>query len=280
MSQPIHNFGGPTDGPPLHLAVANGFPPQTYNPLVRALPGHYRSLSLPPRALWDDEQPQAGGWQTVADDLLAGLRQYKLQDVIAVGHSFGGVASMLAALEEPARFRALVLLDPTIVPPEGLLYIRQMQEQKQTMEIALVQAAQRRRRLFESKEDAFIRFRERSLFADWADETLWLYVEHNLRPLPDGHFTLVWSPEWEAYYFSTVYTGSWERLPGLRGPLPLLVLRGGNSDTFLPQAEEMMRDILPEAAYRVVEGHGHLFPQSAPQQTAAIITQWLGQMGL
>ena len=57
--------------------------------------------------------------------------------------------------------------------------------------------------------------------------------------------------------------------------LPLLVIRGGESDTFIPEAAEMLRDLLPNATYAEVPGHGHLFPQSAPEETGRIIGDWL-----
>lgn len=117
---PLIELGG--DGSVLHLAVANGFPPQTYLPLLRPLMTRHRAVCLLPRALWPAEPvPETlHDWDSLAVDILAGLRQHNLTDVIAVGHSFGAVASILACLREPNRFRALVLLDPTILPEDAL----------------------------------------------------------------------------------------------------------------------------------------------------------------
>ena len=52
MPQPLYDFGGEKDAPPTHIAVANGFPPETYIPLVRPLLEDYHVVSLPPRAMW------------------------------------------------------------------------------------------------------------------------------------------------------------------------------------------------------------------------------------
>lgn len=77
--------------PTMHLAVANGFPPLTYTPLLGPLTDRYRVVSLPPRPLWSNPpSPETlTSWRVLADDLLAGMREYDLRDVIAVGHSFG-----------------------------------------------------------------------------------------------------------------------------------------------------------------------------------------------
>lgn len=275
MSYLLYDFGG--SGPVLHFAVANGFPPQTYAPLLQPLTRRYRVVSLPPRALWPGEPPPdtLHDWHMLADDLLAGMAQHGLTDVIAVGHSFGGIASLLAVLAEPARFRALSLLDPTILPPHAMHFMAEMQAGGKVGDFPLVEGALRRRRTFESAEAAYAYFKSKTLFADWPDAAVRLYAEHGTRPARQGGVELVWPPEWEAYYFSTMYTRTWDILPRLRGLLPLLIIRGANSDTLLPDAAGQIRGILPDAACAEIAGHGHLFPQSAPDDTRRVIEAWL-----
>ncbi|MBL8163080.1 MAG: alpha/beta hydrolase [Anaerolineae bacterium] len=277
MPQPLLHLGG--DGPLLHLAVANGFPPATYLPLLRPLFEAYRVICLPPRALWPDEQPPAElrEWDSLADDLLAGMQQHALDPVIAVGHSFGGIASVLAAMREPARFRALCLLDPTFLLPEWLAGLEQLRSSGSVMQdFPLAQMALRRRRTFESAEAAFSNFRGKTAFRNWPDETLRLYAEHGTRPAANGQgVELAWSAEWEAYYYCTPYARLWSVLPQLSPTIPLLIVRGATSDTLLPQAVEMLRGVLPHMHTVEIDGHGHLFPQSAPKETASIIQAWL-----
>jgi pimeloyl-ACP methyl ester carboxylesterase len=233
-----------------------------------------------PRALWPDEKPptKLHQWDMLADDLRAGLAYHKMDNVIAIGHSFGGTASMIAAVRQPQLFSALCFLDPTLFRPEWLEGMEKMQRDGSIIEFPLVQGAMRRKRTFETVEAAFAYFKPKRLFADWPDKSLHLYVEHGLQPAAGGGYELRWSPEWEAYYFSTGFTRSWEVAPKLRGVLPILAIGGGTTDTYVPEIAAMLRDVLPEATFAEVEGHGHLFPQTAPQQTLAIISQWLDQV--
>jgi pimeloyl-ACP methyl ester carboxylesterase len=280
MPQPLYTFGG--EGPIMHIAVANGFPPQTYAPLLQPFTARYRVVCLPPRALWPDNPPapeQPGSWRSVADDLLDGLRQYDLTGVIAVGHSFGGIASMLVALDEPERFRALIMLDPTIPKPEWLDMIRVVQETGQTEMIPQVQTARRRRRNFDSVDDAYSYFKSKPLFADWPDETIRRYAESMTRPSGSG-LELAWTPEWEAHYYRSIYTAIWETLPQLDGLFPILIIRGSATDTFADESVQRVKSILPEAAFVDIPGHGHLFPKSAPDETRRIIELWLEERGL
>lgn len=277
MPQPLIELGGLADAPIMHIAVANGFPPQTYIPILRPFMEDFRVLSLPPRALWGDETPPSHyqDWWTLADDMLNGFDTYNLENVVALGHSFGAIASLLAVTKAPERFKALILLDPTILMPNILAMIQQAWEQNVIEQMPMVQGAMRRRRVFESYEDAFSRFRNKRLFEYWSDEVLHLYIEHGTQPQSNGDgVELSWSAEWEAYYFSTVQQTIWEDLPNLDGLVPTLFIRGGASDTFVAEAQEKVKSLVPSADYRTVDGHGHLFPQSAPQETGAVIQSW------
>lgn len=283
MPQPLIELGGDAALPTLHLALANGFVPQTYLPLLRHFTPAYHAVCLPPRALWGDQTPPAvtpqRNWSELADDLLAGIAQVGLRDVLAFGHSFGGIATLLAALREPQHFRAIVLLDPTILGREFTQMMAAAQQESRVGAFPLVQMAQRRRSTFASVDEAYERFRGRRLFAQWSDEAVRLYAEYGTSPLPDGTRTLAWPADWEAYYFSTLYTPIWEELPKLKNlPVPLLILNGGDSDTYVPDTVAEVRQMLPNAAHQTIAGHGHLFPQSAPDATAKVIQGWLAQI--
>ncbi len=281
MTPPLIELAGEAGAPLLHLAPANGFPPKTYLPLMQAL-GPYRSFSLPPRALWGDQHPPSAyrDWTADADDLLAGFAAHDLGDAIAIGHSLGGVISLLALLRSPERFKALVVLDPPILTPDLLGLIKQAWDGGFVDQIPMVISANRRRQAFDSREDAFSRFRGKRVFADWTDEALWLYVQQAIAPRPSGGFGLAWSVAWEAHYFATVYLDIWDELPRLRGLAPILFIRGDDSDTFSREAYHCVRSVLPEADFRLMKGKGHLFPLATPSETAGLIQEWLASKGL
>ena len=278
MPQPLLELGGPKGASLIHLAPANGFPPQTYMPMLASLTDHHRAICFPPRALWGDLAPpdEFRDWQMLADDLLRAFNQWDMREIVAVGHSFGGIASMLAAIKEPCRFRALVLLDPTILADEVLDWLKAAAEQNSLDQTPLVQGARRRRRIFGSMDEAFDRFRSRRQFVDWPDDVLRLYVQHGLRQRADADgFELTWPVEWEVYYYATIYQRIWQDLPKLEGLLPTLIARGGKSDTFTEASMERTCNMLPSATFCELTGQGHLFPQAAPAETGALIYSWL-----
>lgn len=271
---PIYEFGG--DGDVMHLAPANGFPPQTYIPMLSAFISSYRVVNLMPRALWDDAPPTSlHSWKDgVAKDLHAGIIHHDLRDIVAIGHSFGGIATLLTAIADPSRFRAVILLDPTILPRPYMKALQMSRLLGRKASSGLAERAEKRKTAFESVDMAHEYFKGKKLFADWNADALRHYAE-SMKPTPDGQVTLAWKREWEAYYFRTLYAGSWGDLPKLRGKMPLLLIRGETSDTLFPKVATAIQRILPDMTYHEIAGHGHLFPQSAPQQTAEIIKNWL-----
>ena len=59
----------------------------------------------------------------------------------------------------------------------------------------------------------------------------------------------------------------------------MLVISGQTTDTFTAEPAAHMRDLLPQASFRLVPDHGHLFPLAAPHITAHLIRDWLEAIG-
>src|SRR3990170_3879263 len=113
MSIPFLTVGA--NGFPLYFLHANGYPPGCYSPLLTCLSSRYQVIAMHQRPLWPDSNPQGiVDWRPLTDDFLCFLDERNARPVVAIGHSLGGIVSMRAALHQPERFRALVLIDPVL----------------------------------------------------------------------------------------------------------------------------------------------------------------------
>jgi pimeloyl-ACP methyl ester carboxylesterase len=285
MPQPFIELGGQATTSTLHMAVANGFVPQTYLPLLSPLMPHFHTVSLPVRALWGDGAPpplqDARDWTHIAEDLLVAFEQYQLKDVLAIGHSFGGVASMIAALQKPELFRALVLLDPTFLDESIVNMLAEANKVGMSDQHPLAQGALRRKRQFDSTQAFYERYRQNNLFKTWDEEAFQMYAQYGTQPDENGGVTLTWSPEWEAFYFSIGYGAMWQTIPQMSQlKLPILIIQGAISDTYTTANYERVKTLVPNATHVQVPNHGHLFPQSAPHETSTIILEWLKRQQL
>lgn len=278
-SHAYHFFGG--NGVPLHMAVANGFPPHTYEPMLSTFLHKYQAFSALPRALWEPPPAldSAPDWHTAGDDLLAGLHRLGHSGVIGVGHSMGGVATMLAAVKEPSLFRGIVMLDPVILPPFALWAVAITRPFGFSF-VPLSKKALKRRRHFNALDEAFAYWRKKRLFEDWSDDVLQKYTSGLLvEDAENDGYRLQWEPEWEAHYYDSVPTNTWRYLRKLPKDLPALIIRGEKSDTLFPSAVKRIQRLVPHVEIVTIEGYGHLFPQAAPEQTADLVRNWMTKHG-
>ena len=273
---PYIDFGG--SGPALHFAHANGYPPQAYTPFIETLTPRYHASAMLSRPLWPDCPPNGlRDWSPLADDLLQFLEERGEKSVIGVGHSLGGVVTLMAALRRPELFRALVLIDPVLLPysilfPWTLFYMLGVADRLHP----LVPGALRRRRVFESVDTMYTHYRRKPIFSRIDDRGLRAYVEALARPRPDGQVELAYSPEWEAKIYMTGPVYEWKLWPQLKALRPpLLIVRGEQTDTFFPAAARMVKQRLPQTVIHTVPGTGHLLPMEKPEEVGAVIHEFL-----
>ena len=275
-SELLHDFGG--QGPVVHLAHANGFPPGAYRRLAAALTGTYHVVGLPARPLWPGSDPEeAPDWHPLADDLLRAFDELQLSGILGVGHSLGGVLTLWAAIARPDLFRAVVLLEPVILPPAWLIYLSLLRRLGLADRQPLVQSALRRRRVWPSRQDCFAHFRGKSFFDGWSDDALWDYVNSGTRQREDGSVELRYPAAWEAHIFATAPTDVWREVHRLR--VPALLLRGEHSETFMPAAQARLARRLPQSQSATIAHSGHLVPMERPAETAQLIRAFFADWG-
>ncbi len=271
----LHEFGG--NGPVIHLAHANGFPPSTYKPFAEILTDCYKVIGFPSRPLWPGSRPEdAPNWHVLANDLIKGLDALGLKNIIGIGHSLGGVCTMFATISRPDLFRAILLIDPVILPPNRLRLVKWMRRLGLKHRLPLVQGALRRRRVWPSQEDCYKHWRSKSFFDNWTDDSLWSYVKAGTRKRDDGHVELIYPPEWEAHIFATPPTDVWDYVSKLR--TPTIVIRGEYTNVFKPECQSRMKTLVPSARFHLVPEAGHLMPMECPVEVGVVVRSFLEEM--
>lgn len=267
---PFHDFGG--QGPLVHFAHANGFPPACFRQMIAPLLPHYRVLGLYHRPLWPGSQPQdIDDWRAVAADMIRFFEQEALQNMIGIGHSLGAVATMYVAIERPSLFQKIVLIEPVFLPPALLEMVEAHREVANT--IPLVVKTRNRRRRWPGPAAAFTYLRAKSTFARWSDEALWDYVNNGMHQDEDGRTVLTYTPEWEARIYTLVSTDVWEVVPTISHPT--LAIRGAESDTLYPQSWQLWQTLQPQASFAEVKDAGHMVVMEQPTAVAGHILNFL-----
>jgi pimeloyl-ACP methyl ester carboxylesterase len=261
--------------PPLHFLHANGYPPGCYTPLFEPLQSQYHVFGMLLRPLWKDSKPeQLNTWHPLSDDLLNFLSSQPTP-VIGVGHSIGAVVTLRAALREPDKFRALVLIDPVLFVPRFLVmwhFVRAVGLGDRFH--PLIPGAKKRRRTFSDLETVFRSYRTRPVFRYMSDENLRIYIEGITRKTDDG-YELVYSPDWEAQIYRTGMHDFdiWRQLPDLK--VPTIFIRGAETDTFLEPAAKLVKQKQPNVRVETLEKSTHVLPLERPKAVFDIMQSFL-----
>lgn len=275
MSVPSFDYGG--SGQPLHFLHANGYPPECYQPLFEHLKTQYRVFGMKLRPLWPAaDRNEIASWRPFSDDLLRFLSSIGPDSVIGMGHSIGGIVTLRAALREPARFRAIVLLDPVLFHPARLIlwnFVKALGLGRRLH--PKISGALKRRRNFDDLETVFRGYRKRDVFRYMSDDSLRAYIRGITRPTADGRYELVFSPEWESHIY---YTGLqdfdiWRNLDKLK--VPALIVRGDESDTFFEAAGRLAARKQPKLRVEALGKSTHLLPLEHPKEVFEIAQSFL-----
>ena len=262
---------------PLHFLHANGYPPNCYKPLLDLLQTNYHLFGILLRPLWEDSKPEeVNDWHIFSDDLLRFLSEYNTDPVIGVGHSIGATVTLRAALHDPGKFRALVLIEPVLFPAGRMIswnFVRAIGLGNRLH--PKIPAALKRRKYFDDLDLVFRGYRSRNVFRYMSDENLQAYIEGMTRPSANGSYELQFSPEWEAriYFTGLRDFDIWRDLPKLK--VPTLFIRGAETDTFWEQAANLVKRKQPKARVETLEKSTHLIPLERPKEVFESIQSFL-----
>ena len=266
-------------GEPLHFLHANGYPPACYHSFLELLKTQYHVFGMLLRPLWEDSDPNdIKDWKPFSEDLLQFLAM-KPSPVIGVGHSIGAVVTLRAALRDPGKFRALVLIDPVLFVPGFMVkweVIRRLGLGDWLH--PLISGTKKRRREFNDLEMVFRSYRKRSIFRYMSDENLRIFIQGMTRPAGNGVYKLVYSREWEAQIYRTGLQDFdiWRDLPRLE--VPTLFLRGAETDTFLEDAAKLVKRKQPRARLETLEKTTHLLPLERPGEVFDMMQSFLQEV--
>lgn len=250
--------------PGIVFAHANGYPPGSYKALLSGLGAHVDVQAIEHRPLWaEDPAPTFLSWQVYARDLLDRIKEHGDDPIWVVGHSMGAASAILAASQEPSRFKGIVALDPVLISDRFWFWSRLMTRLKPDV-MPIVKRALARPHQFESYEAAFQFYRGKRVFQQVSDEVLMDYVKAGHEKAKDKQVRLRYSGSWEACVYRSVprMSGAIKRLA-----CPVLVVAGDRSDVLPAKTLEWVASLNPCIQVLTLAG-GHLLPLESPKACA------------
>ena len=268
------DWGG--SGPMAHFSHATGLCAETYTPLAERLRPWLRIFGMDDRGHGKTRAPadlrKLKDWDIFADDLERFVENLG-EPVVAMGHSRGATVSLLLAIKRPDLVRALILIDPTILPFSWMWWWYLAKLTGLARFVPIVATAAKRRNIWPDKKSMLEAYRAKAVFQTWQAGFLEAYVQGGTEKNGNGTIRLSCDPAWESKCFAVCPHDVWRYIPRLQKPA--LILYGAESDTFLAAAARRFKARIPQVALRCFEDTGHFVPMQRPDDTAEAIVDFL-----
>lgn len=249
--------------PAIHFVHANSYPAGTYRVFLSHLRTHYDVQALDLHA-HNPLYPVRNGWHALALELIAELDLRYQEPVALVGHSMGGMLSLMVAKMRPDLVRCVVLLDAPVVAGWRALVLRIFKSVGMDQQFSPAKFSAKRRKIWPDLDAAHQHFSSKKMFAIWPPEVLRDYIEQGLVP-HDDDVILRFTREIE----TAVYRALPHHLGKLsRGVFPVPVgFIGGAESVECRRAGMRATRHLVGRHFRLLPG-GHLFPMESPDLAA------------
>ena len=259
--------------PQIHFAHANGFPSASYGVIFDALAPHYDVCNLPLIG-HDPQYPVTNNWPHLKRQLIDSIERQCDRPVIGVGHSLGGGLTLMASLERPELFEAVVMLDVPVFSRWESWVVRTIKALGLIDNVTPAGRSKNRRTRWPDEETAFEYFKTRGLFRNFHEQCLRDYLASATRPSPEGGIELAYELAVELAIFRTVPHSLAPRPNQIHVPCGVIV--GRDTDTVLKRQYLRMKRELGFQSVRVPGSH--MFPFEHPLETANDIHQMIDRL--
>jgi pimeloyl-ACP methyl ester carboxylesterase len=249
----------------------NGFPASTYNSFTQDLSRRGYQVSAIEKLGHNPRFPVTSNWPHLVDE-LAEFAQQTLsqtgQKPFLVGHSLGGLLSLMCASEHPGLAAGVVLLDSPIVAGWKA---SALQLAKKTQWIAAMNPGKKsktRRQHWPNIEAVVAHFQHKRAFAHWHSQALQDYAKHGTQER-HGERVLSFDRDVETAIYNTLP----HNLPAMLQRHPLkcpLAFIGGTHSREMKLGGTELTDKISKGRVMWLDG-SHLFPMEKPIATAAAV---------
>lgn len=256
----------------IHFAHGNGFPALCYKQMLDHLAIRFNYCYIE-QIGHDPQFPVSENWHHLVSEIIASIKKQAAQPVIAVGHSLGGVISLLAAIEEPELFKAVVMLDAPLIGRFKSKMIRLAKYLGVIDRITPAYQTMGRRVHWQTREQVVNYLKSRELFKTFTDACLDDYINYGLEHRENGYY-LRFDRSIEYQIYRTIP----HVLPKFEGQLkrPATLIYGDKSTVVDKMDIRYMKKHFNVSNVKIPGTH--LFPMEHPQAVAEQIIKTVDTM--
>ncbi|MFT4058631.1 MAG: alpha/beta hydrolase [Legionella sp.] len=244
----------------IHFAHGNGFPALCYTQMLDGLRQKNFDCCYIDRIGHDPAFPVSENWYNLVLEVIASVKRQARSPVIALGHSLGGALSLLAAIEQPELFKAVIMLDSPLLGPFKSSMVRLAKALGIIDRVTPAFRTRGRREFWKNHEQVMAYLKSRSLFKTFCEQSLNDYINYGLEHLDDGYYL-----RFDRHIEYQIYRTIPHIIPKYEGKLliPAALIYGDKSNVVGKMDVRYMKKNF-NIAYFKISGT-HLFPMEHPQ---------------
>jgi len=246
--------------PPMLCIHGGGAHGHWFDYVARGFTNDYHVRALDLRGHGDSEwaEPPVYGFDVYAADVASFVEKLDLRDFVLIGHSMGGMVSLVYTAQHPGRVRKLVVVDTTILMSADRIAKMREFGAKPASSYATLEELVSRYRL----EPAGTRMA--------APEVLRHVAECSARRHPDG----AWRHKFDRRVYATFERRDgrplWEKVT-----IPALLVKGGLSERVSAEMQEEVKKRAPQVQLAEVPDSDHHVTLDNPRAFVDVVTPFL-----
>jgi len=261
---------------PIVFAHANGFPGGTYRRLFEVWRAAGHAVHAVERFGHEPAYPVSGNWPHLRQQLIDFVERSAGGPALLVGHSLGGLLSLMAACRRPDLARGVVMLDSPVITGWRAHGLQVFKASGLIRRVSPGRIAQRRRHVWPDRAAVHAHFAAKHAFARWDPRVLADYVEHGFVDR-DGGVELAFDRDIETRIYNTLPHQLGRMLKHHPPRCPVAFVAGTQSVEVRQGGLEAARALARER-FAWIEGT-HLYPMERPAETARQVSAMIASFG-
>ncbi len=257
----------------------NSFPASTYRVLLQDLERRGFHISAIDKLGHNPQYPVTSNWPHLVQELADFASQVKAQSgekPFLVGHSLGGMLSLMCASLHPELAAGVLLLDSPVVSGWKASALKFAKKTNWIGSVSPGRISKTRRQHWPSVADVLAHFQHKRAFSHWHPDVLQDYANHGTRE-ENGQRVLSFDRDIETQIYNTLphnLTSMLKRHP-VKCPVGFI---GGTHSREMKVVGTDMTHKISKGRVMWLDG-SHLFPMEKPIASAAAVEASLCNMG-
>jgi pimeloyl-ACP methyl ester carboxylesterase len=255
----------------LVFSHGNSFPASTYGVMTASLKKRGFTVKAIEKLGHDSAYPVTDNWPHLVQQ-LADFAQRESdkagKPAYLVGHSLGGILSLMCAARHPNLAQGVVLLDSPVIGGWRATTLGAIKSTQMVGRVSPGAVSKHRKQVWPSAEAAYTHFKSKRAFALWDDAVLRDYIAHGMVDL-DGQRHLAFDRHIETQIYNTLP----DNLDNLLKRHPLhcpAAFIGGLQSAEMKRVGTTLTEKVTKGRMAWMDGT-HLYPMERPQAAAAMV---------